>query len=142
MLRYITMIFASLWSLGAVADHRQHDMRVDGLTCPFCVATSSYVIGQIEGVSEVVANLEAGVVSVCAEGEVDLSDERMAELFRKNGFTYRSQTVTEGCTIKEIVHSDTDETLTGHTHPHPLPEDGNTDHQSENINPEHSGQGS
>ena len=139
MLRSITLIIASFWSLGAIADHRQYDMQVDGLTCPFCVATSSYVLKQIEGVREVVANLETGTVSVCAEGDVDLGDETMAKLFRKHGFTYRSQTVTEGCTIKEIAHSDVGETLTDHDHPHPLPEDADTDFQPEHSDPDHSG---
>lgn len=138
MLKYILPItIAALWSGNAQADHRQYDMRVDGLTCPFCIATSSKALKRIDGVYEVAADLDTGVVSVCATSETELGDERMARLFRSKGFTYRSQTVAEGCTIADISHSETGENLTDHDHPHPAEtadehaEHGDDDHNHE-----------
>lgn len=127
----------------ANADHRQYDMRVDGLTCPFCIATSSKALKRIEGVYEVAANLDTGVVSVCAESETDLDDERMTRLFRSKGFTYRSQTVVDGCTITEIAHSETGENLTEHTHPHPdETEEEHAEHGDDHAHDNHGGHGS
>ena len=38
----------------------QYDIRVDGITCPFCVATSERALKKIEGVHAVGSNLETG----------------------------------------------------------------------------------
>ena len=124
MMKPISLLLAAGYAMGAAtADHRQYDMRVDGLTCPFCIATSSKALKKIEGVYEVAADLETGMVSVCAARQTDLGDERMARLFRSKGYTYREQTVSEGCTIMEIAHSDTGANLTSHNHPHPAETD-------------------
>lgn len=138
MFRYTTLIALSgLWIGAANADHRQYDMRVDGLTCPFCIATSSKALKRIDGVYEVTADLDTGIVSVCAASETELDDERMTRLFRSKGFTYRSQSVSEGCTITDIVHSAAGENLTDHDHPHPAEEEiEHADHG------EHAGHGS
>lgn len=85
----------------AEAGERQYDMRVDGLTCPFCVATSTKALKKIKGVTEVAVDLDAGLISVCAGPDADLSDVPMTKLFRKKGFTYRSQTQLDGCVLTD-----------------------------------------
>ena len=113
MFRYIVLTTVlALWAGTASADHQQYDMRVDGLTCPFCVATSSKALKRIDGVYDVSVDLDTGIISVCASREIELGDEQMRKLFRRKGFTYRSQTVSEGCTITDITHSETGENLT------------------------------
>lgn len=138
MLKYtLPIAIAALFAGHAQADHRQYDMRVDGLTCPFCVATSSKSLKKIDGVYEVAADLDTGIISVCAASETALGDERMAKLFRSKGFTYRGQTIADGCTITDISHSETGENLTEHDHPHPPEtpdehaEHGEDDHKHE-----------
>lgn len=107
MSRFITFTaLAALWTGAAQADHQQHEMRVDGLVCPFCVAASEEALGQIEGVYGVTADLGTGIITVCAAGGTDLGDERMAAMFLSHGFTYVSQTVNQGCTIAEELHAD------------------------------------
>ena len=142
MLKQISLFVIVGFSIGtANADHRQYDMRVDGLTCPFCVATSSKALKRIEGVYEVTADLETAIISVCAASETDLGDDRMTELFRSKGYTYRSQTVSEGCTIADIAHSETGENITQHDHPHPAEaDDALMEQEQEEHN--HGGQGS
>lgn len=88
-------------STTALAGERQYDMRVDGLTCPFCVATSAKALKKIDGVSDVSVDLDAGIISVCATDGADLSDKRMTKLFRKKGFTFRSQTQLETCRLNQ-----------------------------------------
>lgn len=141
MLKQISLLaIAGLTMSTANADHRQYDMRVDGLTCPFCIATSSKALKRIEGVYEVAADLNTGIVSVCAESGSELDDARMKRLFRSKGFTYRSQTVAEGCTIADIAHSETGENLTDHDHPHPAEEE--VAHEDHEDHGEHQGHGS
>lgn len=141
MLKYMLTLTLMALSIGtAEADHRQYDMRVDGLTCPFCIATSAKALKRIEGVYEVAADLDTGIVSVCAASQTDLGDARMKRLFRSKGFTYRSQTVSEGCTIKEISHADTGENLIGSAaHPASDPSGADVSLEKENHTAGHSG---
>lgn len=105
-LRYLALsliaVFVSLAS--AQAEDVQYDMRVDGVTCPFCVATSSKELKKIEGVHEVSADLEAGIISVCAEDSVVFTDDQLKKLFRKKGFTFREFTQVGGCAIEGHPH--------------------------------------
>lgn len=78
----------------------QYDLRVDGMTCPFCVATSEKALKKIEGVKAVSTNLNEGVISVCADESVEFTDEQLRQLSLDKGFTYRSMTKDEGCSIE------------------------------------------
>ncbi len=82
-----------------LADEVQYDIRVDGITCPFCVATSERALKKIDGVHAVGSNLETGTIFVCADSQVALTDAQLKQLFRDKGFTYRSFEKTSGCSI-------------------------------------------
>ena len=83
----------------ALADTVQSDIRVDGITCPFCVATSERALKKIDCVHAVGSNLETGTIFVCADSHVTLTDAQLKQLFRDKGFTYRSFEKTSGCSI-------------------------------------------
>ena len=83
----------------AFAADVQYDLRIDGITCPFCVATSEKALKKIEGVNFVSADLKAGVISVCADESVIFTDDQLRALFLDKGFTYRSMTLSAGCKI-------------------------------------------
>ncbi len=89
-----------------LADEVQYDIRVDGITCPFCVATSERALKKIEGVHAVGSNLETGTIFVCADSQVALTDDQLKQLFRDKGFTYRSFEKTAGCSIAGHEHAD------------------------------------
>ncbi len=93
------LMFFVLAGTAALADDVQYDIRVDGITCPFCVATSERALKKIEGVHSVGSNLETGTIFVCADSQVALSDAQLKQLFRDKGFTYRSFEKTSGCSI-------------------------------------------
>jgi len=59
----------------------------------------------------VAVDLDTGIISVCAARDTDLSDKRMKKLFRKKGFTYRSQTISANCNFMDVSHSDGGENL-------------------------------
>lgn len=76
----------------AVAQSAQYVLRIDGITCPFCVATSEKALKKLDGVNSVRSNLEEGTITLCAdESKADLSDAVLAKLFRGKGFTYRGK---------------------------------------------------
>ena len=84
-----------------VAALRQYDIRVDGMSCPFCVATSKKALKKITGVQTVAADLERGEVYVCADDRVAFTDTDLKELFLSKGFTYRSFSTADTCTVSE-----------------------------------------
>ncbi len=83
----------------AIAETVQHDLRVDGMTCPFCVATSERALKKLDGVEKVATDLDDGVIHVCTDASVSFSDNELKELFLAKGFTYRSQSTAESCSI-------------------------------------------
>jgi len=95
-----------LTSTVALADDVQYDIRVDGITCPFCVATSERALMKIEGVQSVGSNLETGTIFVCADSQVAFTDAQLKQLFLDKGFTYRSFNRASGCSIGGHEHDD------------------------------------
>jgi len=79
----------------------QYDLRVDGMTCPFCAATSEKALKKIEGVTKVSTDLDTATISVCAGEAIDMADEKLAKLFKKKGFTYVSKTKQETCSVSD-----------------------------------------
>lgn len=111
----------------AFAEDVQYDIRVDGITCPFCVATSERALKKIEGVHTVGSNLETGTIFVCADSQVAFTDAQLKQLFRDKGFTYRSFEKTSACSIAGHEHDDEElrdipENHTGHPHTESLGE--------------------
>ncbi len=102
------LFFVALVLIGtaAVADDVQYDIRVDGITCPFCVATSERALKKIDGVHTVGSNLDTGTIFVCADSRVAFSDAQLKQLFRDKGFTYRSFEKTSDCSIAGHEHDD------------------------------------
>ena len=90
----LAMVLSLGWSAAAFADGTRYELRVDGLVCPFCAYGIEKKLNAIDGVDEVVIDLNSGLVTVdVTEGAV-LNDSQMTELFNDAGFTYRSMTET------------------------------------------------
>lgn len=104
----ILLLVAFALSGTAVADEVQYDIRVDGITCPFCVATSERALMKIAGVHAVGSNLETGTIFVCADSEVAFTDAQLKQLFLDKGFTYRSFEKTSGCSMAGHEHDEED----------------------------------
>ena len=85
----------------AFAEDIQYNLRVDGMTCPFCAATSEKVLKKIDGVHGVSTNLDEGVIHVCADNVADLNDKKLKKLLKKQGFTYVSKTSQQICALEE-----------------------------------------
>ncbi len=77
----------------------QYDLRVDGMTCPFCVATSEKALKKIPGVHFVHTHLKRGLIHVCASDDALPDDAALARLFEERGFTYRSRRRVGPCPI-------------------------------------------
>lgn len=98
----------------------QYDIRVDGMTCPFCVATSQKALKKIAGVRAVAANLQRGEMYVCVDDGTVFTDAQLKKLFLSKGFTFRSFTTAQGCSI--------DDEHSTHLSKHPHHGGANADH--------------
>lgn len=81
----------------AIAGEIQYDLKLEGITCPFCVATSERALRKIDGVKQVSGDLETGILRVCAADSVKFEDAQLAKVFRKKGFTYKGMEVHDSC---------------------------------------------
>jgi len=95
LLLIIGMIFLLVGNVAA--SDVQYNMRIDGITCPFCVATSAKALKEIEGVKQVSSDLEKGIIKVCADEKVKFTDAQLTKLFIEKGFSYRSMNKLEAC---------------------------------------------
>lgn len=96
------LLFTSVFALAGAAAQAadvQYDLRVDGMTCPFCVATSEKALRKLDGVKRISTDLDAGIIRVCTDEAVVFTDDQLTKLFLDKGFTYRSMTKRDGCTI-------------------------------------------
>lgn len=100
----VTSIAANITATAAQAPQAaeatdiQYDLRVDGITCPFCVAKSETALKAIDGVKHVWADLKAGIISVCTASTVVFTDQQLTALFLEKGFTYKGMTKSDSCT--------------------------------------------
>lgn len=100
MKKIILLTFALLVSTASNAnDWVEYEIRIDGITCPFCVVSSENALKKIEGIQAISTNIETGTMTVCAESSLVLEDSQLRKLFLKKGFTYRSFTKSDVCTI-------------------------------------------
>ncbi len=102
----IFFLFVFALAGAVLADDVQYDIRVDGITCPFCVATSERALMKITGVHAVGSNLETGTIFVCADRQVTFTDAQLKQLFLDKGFTYRSFEKSPGCSIGVHEHDE------------------------------------
>ena len=100
---YILSASLLLLASPAFAKDIQYNLRVDGMTCPFCAATSEKTLGKIEGVKQVSANLDTGIITVCATDTAKLPDAKLTKMLKKRGFTYVNKTKQEACTLDANV---------------------------------------
>jgi len=80
-----------------LAKNVQHNLRVDGIVCPFCVATSAKSLRKIDGVKHVDADLKNSIIKVCADQSADLNGQTLTQLFLDNGFSYRGKETQAEC---------------------------------------------
>lgn len=78
------------WTLAAEAAGRRYDLRVDGLSCPFCAYGIEKRLLRTKGVESVGIDLDKGIVRVRVRNGVRLTEKRLERLVHEAGFTLRS----------------------------------------------------
>lgn len=79
-----------LWSTTLFAIGTQYNLRIDGLSCPFCAYGIEKKLLQTKGVKSIKFDLEKGVVKVKVKEGVTLTEAQMKQLVDDAGFTLRS----------------------------------------------------
>jgi len=97
MKKSIVMLIA-LFFIGMMeisAQTQQVQVKVDGLSCPFCAYGLEKKLTKIEGVENLKIDIENGVaVFTVAEGKT-VSEEKLKKSVKDAGFTPRKITYTE-----------------------------------------------
>jgi len=73
----------------AFADDSPYQIRVDGLSCPFCSYGIEKKLRALPGVKQVEVNMESGMVTVHMIPETTVSDEQLKKAVTDAGFTPR-----------------------------------------------------
>lgn len=81
---------ALLWGSLALAAGTRYELRVDGLSCPFCAYGIEKKLMKTEGVEAVDIDLERGLVIVRTREGVRLTEPQLKRLVRDAGFTLRA----------------------------------------------------
>ena len=80
-------LLTTFWSGISTADDAHYQLQVNGLVCPFCAYNIEKNVGKLDGVKDVKANLEKGLVSVLVEDGKMLSEDAVRETITNAGFT-------------------------------------------------------
>jgi len=96
-MKYILLVVSVSFITVSYSAELQYNMKVDGITCPFCVATSARELKIIDGVKSVTYDLEKGLIKVCADESVTFTDKQLEDLFVEKGFTYKRMDVISTC---------------------------------------------
>ena len=86
----------------ALADDIQYDLKLEGITCPFCVTTSERALRKVDGVKMVSGDLETGIIRVCTENRVRFTDAQLTKVFLKKGFTYKGMVMHENWVVSQF----------------------------------------
>ena len=74
-----------------------YTVKVDGMTCPFCVAKAEKTLKTLPGVKNVSTDLKAGVISVCTNPPASLTSDRVKSLITSAGFTFKNLSKSGAC---------------------------------------------
>jgi copper chaperone CopZ len=87
------LIVALVMALGSTAYAGQtYSLQVDGLACPFCAYGIEKQLTSLDGVTEVVVDLNAGAVRVIMKDGSILSEADAKQAVKDAGFTLKGFT--------------------------------------------------
>eukprot|EP00456_Euglypha_rotunda_P069886 TRINITY_DN6171_c0_g1_i5.p2 TRINITY_DN6171_c0_g1~~TRINITY_DN6171_c0_g1_i5.p2 ORF type:complete len:113 (-),score=21.71 TRINITY_DN6171_c0_g1_i5:380-718(-) len=88
----ITAFLSAVLSFAAWANDasRTIEMKVDGLVCAFCAQGISKKLGKMDATSDVLVNLENGLVAVSLKPGKDVKDEDLRSTLTEAGYTLQS----------------------------------------------------
>lgn len=88
MIRMMVMVLALCWlALPARAAGPVYELRVDGLSCPFCAYGIEKRLNQLEGVAGLDTRVEDGIVEVIMEEGESLERSEAEAAVDEAGFT-------------------------------------------------------
>ena len=90
------LAFNAMAATAAMAGE-SYSVKVDGMTCPFCVAKVEKTLKAMPGVASVSANLKAGLISVCATPPAQLTSDKVKSLITSAGFTFKKLSKNGAC---------------------------------------------
>jgi len=98
-MRKLILTTGAILAFGATAAMagESYTVKVDGMTCPFCVAKVEKNLKAMPGVASVSTNLKAGLISVCAAPPAQLTSDKVKGLITSAGFTFKKLSKNGAC---------------------------------------------
>jgi len=87
--RTVIALALILVATGVLATPVSYQLRVDGLSCPFCAYGIEKKLGALEGVQSVETNIKDGVVIVTMKNGVTLDETTAKKAVKEAGFSLR-----------------------------------------------------
>ncbi len=88
----VLIMMIGLWSTPSLAAGTQYNLRVDGLSCPFCAYGIEKKLKRSKGVETVKIDLEKGMVVVQVKEGISFTKAHFKKLVDDAGFTLKSMT--------------------------------------------------
>lgn len=82
--------FALMWSSTNFAAGTQYDLRVDGLSCPFCAYGIEKKFTKTKGVEKVDIDMTNGLVIVTTTENKIFTEDQLEQIIDDAGFTMKS----------------------------------------------------
>tara|TARA_R110000868_G_scaffold35936_3_gene128155 strand:+ start:231 stop:527 length:297 start_codon:yes stop_codon:yes gene_type:complete len=98
MKKLILVAALIMLSSTAYAGEKEHLMQVHGAVCSSCAYGLEKKFMKIDGVKAFDVDFKAGIVSVCADENVDFAEEDLTTLFKQSGYTYKGEEIKDTCT--------------------------------------------
>ena len=95
-----TVAFVLFGVFTSFAQSQQVNVRVDGLSCPFCAYGLEKKFKKIEGAKDIKIDVDKGLLTFTMEKDKTVTEEEIKKKVKQAGFTPREITYSEA-TAKE-----------------------------------------
>lgn len=91
----LTLVLFLFFIPGLFAQTKQVNVKVDGLSCPFCAYGLEKKIKKIDGIENLKIDVEKGMMTFTVAKEKTVSEDEIKKKVKDAGFTPREITYTE-----------------------------------------------
>ncbi len=86
---FLSIIATLFFSVSAIAQHKQYEMKVEGLSCPICSYGLEKKLKQIDGIGNINIELTTGIVTfTMKEGKI-ITEEQVKKKVKDAGYTFK-----------------------------------------------------
>lgn len=97
MKKLMLMAVLVMFSAQAYAGEKEHLMQVHGAVCASCAYGLEKKFMKIEGVKAFDIDFKAGIVSICADENLNFEEQQLTQIFIESGYTFKGEEIKDQC---------------------------------------------